>query len=182
MSNEKLTIPAQIRSALDSKGKTRALRKEGVVPAVIYGRNTAPVSIQIAVQALPAGHTRSQVVQIDLEGKSRTALMREVQVHPLKDHVVHIDFQEVAPDEVVNLRIPLNFVGLTREQEKEGSFRIHVRSIPVRCKVKDAPASVDVPIGHLKIEDSSYLGDVNLGDSVRIIGQKNMALATLAKL
>jgi hypothetical protein len=76
----------------------------------------------------------------------------------------------------------VNYVGLTREQEKEGSFRIHVRSIPVRCRVADAPASVDVTVGHLKAEDSSYLGDVDLGAAVRVIGQKNMALATLAKI
>jgi large subunit ribosomal protein L25 len=108
--------------------------------------------------------------------------MREVQVHPLEDNVLHIDFQAVTPDELVSVRIPLTFVGLSREQEKEGSFRTHVRSIPVRCKVKDIPNAIEVNISGLKVEGSSYLGDLDLGAAVRIIGQKNMALATLAKI
>ena len=108
--------------------------------------------------------------------------MREVQVDTMSQDVLHIDFQEVKPDEIVKVRVPVSFVGLTREQEKEGSFRVHVRSIPVQCKVKDIPDAIEVNISHLKVEGSSYLGDIVLNSNVRIKGQKNMALATLAKL
>ena len=182
MTSEKITLTAKTREVSGKKGKNRALRTQGSVLGVLYGRRTAPTAIEIEARALPQGHTRSQVVHLNLDGKERQVLMREVQVHPLRDTVLHIDFQEVAPDDLVSLRIPVNFVGLTREQEKDGSFRIHVRSVPVKCRVKDAPASVEVNVGHLKIEDSTYLGDLDLGPAVRVIGQKNMALATLAKI
>lgn len=183
MAEANVTITAKSRTTTRCKGKIRAMREGGTVLGVLYGRKVAATPIEFDVKALPAqGHTRSSVMTLSLDGKNHQVLMREVQVHPLRDTVLHADFQEVAPDDVVNIRIPVNFVGLTREQEKDGSFRVHVRSIPVRCRVKDAPKSVEVNVGHLKIEDSSYLGDIDLGEAVRIIGQKNMALATLAKM
>jgi large subunit ribosomal protein L25 len=182
MSTQATIVKAQTRPAGLAKGQIRSLRKQGLVPGVLYGKSAQVTPIQIDLKALPKGHSHAQVITLELDGKQHPVLMREVQVHPLEDNVLHIDFQAVTPDELVSVRIPLTFVGLTREQEKEGSFRTHVRSIPVRCKVKDIPKAIEVNIAGLKVEGSSYLGDLDLGAAVRIIGQKNMALATLAKI
>lgn len=183
MTNEEITIKAQKRVPGLAKSAIKALRKSGFIPAVLYGKNTSATQIQIDVKSLPkTGHTREQVIALDVDGQKSSVLMREVQVDTLKDHILHMDLQEVSPDESIFVNIPLHFTGLTREQEKEGRFRILRRSIRVKCAVKSIPkGGFSVDVSHLKVEDSAYVGDLKLPEGVRINSQANVALATLAK-
>jgi ribosomal protein L25 (general stress protein Ctc) len=106
MSTQATIVKAQTRPADLAKGQIRSLRKQGLVPGVLYGKSTQVTPIQIDVKALPKGHSHAQVITLELDGKTHPVLMREVQVHPLEDNVLHIDFQAVTPDELVSVRIP----------------------------------------------------------------------------
>jgi large subunit ribosomal protein L25 len=183
MTHEEITIKAQKRVPGLAKSAIKALRKSGQIPAVLYGKKTSATEIQVDIKSLPkTGHTRQQVIALDLDGKKSNVLMREVQFDTLKDNILHMDLQEVGPDESVFVNVPLTFTGLTREQEKEGRFRVLRRSIRVKCAVKAIPADgFTIDVSHLKLEDSAYVSDLKLPEGVRINSQGNVALATLAK-
>lgn len=179
MSTE-ILIKAEPRE-LASKGYTNKLRKTGFIPGVIYGRNGTK-NIRLAVKTLPKGHTRAALLKVELEGATRTVLMREVQVDPLTDLPLHIDFQEVSSADVVKVRVPLEFVGLTREQEKEGSFKILLRSLEVKAPANQLPASLKVNVGALKVDESAHIANVEVPEGVKVRAQRNLALASLVKL
>ncbi|MEY2987646.1 MAG: hypothetical protein RJB13_1167 [Pseudomonadota bacterium] len=180
MSTEPIKIIAKTRT-LSTKGALRTMRSEGVVPATVFGKN-GNKTISVAIKNLPKGHTRSTVVTLEVDGKATSVLMRDVQVDPLKDLPVHIDFQEVAPNEVVKAKIPLNFVGLTKEQEKEGSFKVLLRSLAVKGAANKLPSSLEVNVGNLKADESAHISDLVLPEGVKLIASRNLALASLVKL
>jgi large subunit ribosomal protein L25 len=121
-------------------------------------------------------------VKLSVGNAQKSVLMRDVQVDPLTDAPQHIDFQEVAPNDVVNVSVPLNYVGLTREQEKEGSFKVLLRSIEVVSQVSKIPVQIDVSVAHLKVDESAHLSDLVLPEGVKAKAQKSLALASLVKL
>lgn len=180
MSTEPIKIIAQTRT-LSTKGALRTMRNQGVVPATVFGRNGNKI-ISVALKNLPKEHTRSTVVSLEIDGNVTSVLMREVQVDPLKDLPVHIDFQEVSPTEVVKAKIPLNFVGLTKEQEKEGSFKVLLRSLVVKGAANKLPGSLNVDVSNLKVDESAHISDLTLPEGVKLVAARNLALASLVKL
>ena len=180
MSTEKITINAEKRD-LVAKGALAALRKTGLVPAVIYGKN-GTTNISIPMKGLPKGHTRAKLLEINVGGSKKTVLMREVQINPLSDAPIHIDFHEVDLADVINAKVPLEFVGLTREQEKEGSFKSLLRSLDVRAPAGKVPAVLQVQVGNLKVDETAHITDVIVPEGVQLRAKKNLALASLVRL
>lgn len=180
MTSQNFTINAQTREPA-SKGAIKKMRQTGLVPGIIYGRqgNTA---ISIPVKALPREHTRAALLNIAVGGATRMVIMREVQINPLNDQPIHIDFQEVQAGESVAVKVPLEFVGLTREQEKEGSFKTLLRSLEVVAPADKLPASLKVNVGHLKVDESAHIKDVEIPQGVALRSRTNLALASLVKL
>jgi large subunit ribosomal protein L25 len=180
MSVENIVIPAQMRT-LGTKGNIKNLRKSGLVPAVIYGLGKTH-NISIEAKALPKGHTRSSLIKVALEGNQHNVIMREVQVNALTDLPTHIDFQEVKLDQVVTVKVPLEYAGLTREQEKEGSFKTLIRALEVEATAEKLPAKLVVKVGHLAVDQTAHVNDVELPEGIKLRTRKNLALASLVRL
>jgi large subunit ribosomal protein L25 len=179
MSAEINKIVAQGRT-LSTKGALREMRDNGLVPATVFGKNGTK-NIAIPVKSLPKKHTRSALVSLEVDGKSHTVLMRDVQVDPLKDTPIHMDFQEVSPSEVVKAKVPLIFSGLTREQEKEGSFKVLIRSLLVKGPANKLPESLNVEVGGLKVDESAHVDNLALPEGVKLATARNLALASLVR-
>lgn len=179
MSTESIKIVAQART-LSTKGALREMRLNGLLPATVFGKNGTK-NISIPVKNLPKQHTRSALVTLEVDGKAHTVLMRDVQVDPLKDTPIHMDFQEVLSNEVVKAKVPLNFVGLTREQEKEGSFKVLLRSLTVKGPANKLPQTLTVEVGHLKVDESAHVGDLKLPEGISLASARNLALASLVR-
>lgn len=171
-------IKAEYRTA--SKSLNRKLRTSGFVPGNLYSKGTS-TPISVATSTLPKSHTRANVTHLDLQGSVKTVLMREVQVDPLTDNPLHFDFHEVSTTDTVRVNIPLEFVGFTREQEKEGTLGILVRYLNVVGVLSDIPSSIQVDVSGLKAGGSVRLFDLSLpkGLKVRTGKGQNVALASL---
>jgi large subunit ribosomal protein L25 len=182
MTLENTVIHAKLRGDA-SKGTVRKQRHSGLVPGILYKKGVS-TKIEIAITNLPKAHTRSSVMKLVLDGVEKTVLMREVQVNPLNDKPIHFDFQEVEPNDLIRTHVPLNFVGLTREQEKEGAFSIRTRYLEVKAPLSKLPGSIEVDVSSLKVEQSIQLHDITLGEGiiVRTGKGKNLALASLVKI
>ena len=179
MSLETIKIIAQSRT-LSTKGALRELRQQGLVPATVFGKS-GQKNIAISLKDLPKQHPRSTLVSLDVGGSSTIVLMRDVQVDPLKDTPLHMDFQEVSPADIVKIKVPLNFVGLTREQEKEGSFKILLRSLLVKGPANKLPSSLTVDVSRLKVDESAHIGDVSFPEGIKLATARNLALASLVR-
>ena len=179
-----IVIKAEPR-VIESKGTLRRLRAAGEVPAVIYGKNGDKL-IKINVKSLPKGHTKADLLKIDVAGKQHIVLMREVQVNPLNDQPTHFDFHEVSESDVVKTKVPLEFVGLTREQEKEGSFKILLRSLEVKAPASKIPSTLKVNVSRLKADETAHMEDLEIDAEIKASlnfrATKNLALASLVKL
>lgn len=182
MTLENITIQAELRDK-SSKGEIKKGRKNGTIPGIVYQRGKS-TPISIATSNLPKKHTHTGVVKLVLNGSEKNVLMREVQVDALTDKPLHFDFQEVSMDDKVRTHVPLNFVGLTREQEKEGAFNIRMRYLEIKSILSKIPRTIDVDVSQLKTGESVQLFDLKLPKDlfVKTGKGKNVALASLVKI
>lgn len=178
--NTKVQSVIKAEHRTPSKRDNRSLRAAGFVPGNLYSKGTS-TSIAIVTSSLPKSHTRADVVQLDLQGAVKTVLMREVQVDPLTDKPIHFDFHEVSTEDVVRVNVPLDFIGFTREQEKEGTLGVLVRYLNVVGSLSCIPSSIAVDVSTLKAGGSVRLFDLTLPTGLRVKTGKgqNVALASL---
>ena len=180
MSAEKVIIKAQKRS-LDNKSHAKKIRNEGFVLGNLSSQGKS-TPIQLSEQGLPAGHQGTKLLTLELDGVEKLVFMRDVQVHPVSLKVQHIDLQEVDAKQHVRLRVPLKYVGLTREQEKDGAFKTLLRSLEVKAIASKIPESIEVSVGHLAVDQTVHMSDITAIDGVKFIASKNLALASLVRI
>jgi large subunit ribosomal protein L25 len=146
---------------------TRRLRADGKIPGVIYGHGTDPVHIAVGARelrvALSGESGVNQLLSLSADGKTYLALAREMQRHPVRGTVTHVDFQIVRRDEVVATEVPLNLTGEAVEvQHGDGLVEQQLFTVHVRAKPADIPASLELDVSELTIGDSIRLADLDL--------------------
>jgi large subunit ribosomal protein L25 len=173
---------------LARRGGVKKLRDGGRVPAVIYGGKTKPQNVELKSKDLEnlIKHSVSENILLDLavEGdaqKTRLALLKEVQHHPLKSQILHVDLHEVAPDEKVTVMVPVETVGEAAGVKSSSGVLEHVLfKIRVRALPKDLPEVIEVDVSHLEIGQTIHLGDIKPPAGVEILGDKKVSVISVA--
>src|SRR5512137_2199650 len=173
---------------LGRRAGAKALRTDGRIPAVIYGRQAAPQNLEVKAKEMEdlIHHSVSENLLVDLVVKEdarpkRLALVQEVQHHPLTGKVLHVDFHEVAEDEKVTIMVPVETVGEAEGVKTDGGVLEHVLfKIRVRALPKDLPEVISVNVEHLKIGDSIHLGEIKAPENVEILGYKHISVMSVA--
>ena len=157
-------------------GVARKLRQSGQVPAVIYGHGREPQSLAINtrdVERLLGGiAAASTVIELDLDGRTARTLIREIQRHPFKRHIMHIDFQELVAGEKVTVSVPLRFVGTADGVRNSGGIleetmhQGHLRVDPVSI-----PSYIEVDVTPLTIGHSIHIRELALPDGVTVLDE-----------
>ncbi len=179
MSSEKIVIKAETRET--SKAKLRSLRAAEMIPAVMY-RKGGNLNLAISVRNLPKGHTWSKPLSVEVDNKTITAIMREVQVDPLTNKPRHIDLQEVDTNAVISSILPIEYVGLTKEQEKDATFRPLLRSIKLTGVVSAFPEKLTVNVSSLVVDATLHLEGSQLPTGLRLqAGTRRPAIAQLIR-
>ena len=164
-----------------SKGNTRKLRKSGYIPGVVYGFGE-PFHVSVKQTDFPKKHTFCEIINLKVSSEDYPVIMKEVQVDPLKDTPLHVDFYCVKDAKEVRVSIPLEFVGLTREQEKEGYFKTFLRGVDVMAPVDAIPAKFTADVSHLKLHDSMQVKDIVVPENVKVLAPQMSVIAALIKL
>ena len=150
------------------KGASRRLRRAGRVPAIVYGLDQAPEAISMTqnqvLKHLENEAFYSQIITVNLDGKSTQAVLRDLQRHPFKSYIVHMDLQRVDMNKPVHVHVPLHF---TNEEicagVKAGGMVSHeVIEVEISCLPKDLPEFIEVDIANLNVGDSLHLSDLQL--------------------
>lgn len=170
---------------------SRRLRHTGMVPGILYGGKAAPASIEIEhnplFHALRKERFHASILDMELDGKAEQVLLRSFQMHPYKAQVLHIDFQRVAADEKIHMRVPLHFTGQEESPaiKASGGMISHVMSeIEVACLPKDLPEFIPVDLSALTAQDTIHVRDLKLPAGVTAVprGKANPVVVTVAVL
>ncbi len=169
------------------KGAARQSRRDGNVPAVIYGDSQTPETIAIEYNTLwrqyLKGHFTSTAFELDVDGKKHIVLARDVQLDPVRDFPLHVDFQRVGKDGIIRVAIPMKFVNeLASPGLKRGGVLNIVRhEVEVYCPYDKIPQHFDVDLTGLDIGRSIHISSVTLPDKVTpVIKNRDFTVATIA--
>ncbi len=171
---EKFDLIAEYRED-KGKGASRRLRREGRVPAIIYGAGRPPRSLSFdhnkVLRQLENESFYSSVLNIKVGEKSQAAIVKDIQRHPARPIVMHIDLQRIVEDEVIKMNVPIHFIGgedAVGVRQGGGSVS-HLRTdVEVVCLPKDLPEYFEVDITELELDGMMYLSDLIVPEGVEI--------------
>jgi large subunit ribosomal protein L25 len=157
------------------KGASRRLRRSGQVPAVVYGGHVEPTSIEILHNTvwLASAHEwfYSSIIDLNVDGKVQKVILRDMQRHPVKPLIMHMDFMRVSADEAIRVRVPLHFLNQdTSPAGKAGGVVIthEVNEVEVSCLPGNLPEYIELDLSSLKAGDTVHLSDIKLPAGVEI--------------
>ncbi len=162
----------------------RALRRDGAIPAVIYGPGKASVALSVNVydlqQALKAAGSRQIFVDLAIEGgETRKAMLKELQQHPVNGSFIHADFYEVALDRKMRVMIPVTTVGKCQGVEMGGMIQLIRRELEALCIPSDIPEMIEIDITELDVGDSVHVEDIAMTGDVELVHDVNFTILTV---
>lgn len=166
-------LSAKTRSAT-GKGVARKLRAAGEVPAVIYGHNREPQSLAVNAHELTLLLERvpyqSTVIELDIEGGNARTLIREIQRHPFKKQIVHVDFQELVAGEKVSVEVPIHYVGTPEGVRSNGGILDQIlHELEISVDPSNIPSRIDLDVTALTIGHSIHAGEIPLPEGVELL-------------
>ncbi len=185
------TIKATGRN-VEGKGASRRLRRAAQLPAIVYGGSAAPQAIQIEHEAIwLASHHEwfySSILSLDIDGKVEQVLLRDMQRHPYKQLIMHLDFQRVDANQALRAKVQLRFLGQEKSVagKTSGVVVMHeLTEVEVSCLPKDLPEAIDVDLSVLEIGQVVHLSDLKLPAGVEIpalkLGKEHDVAVVVAK-
>jgi large subunit ribosomal protein L25 len=182
-----MKVVATTRQA-QGTGASRRLRHQGKVPGILYGGKSEAVNI--ALDHNPLFHSlkrekfHASVLEMELDGQPEKVLLRDFQMHPYRPLVLHIDFQRVAEDQKIHVRVPLHFMGAENSPAVKltGAIIGHVLSeLDISCLPRDLPEFIEVDLSHLTAQDTVHVRDLKLpaGVSVSLRGKENPVVVSV---
>ncbi len=152
---------------------TRRLRAQGKIPGVVYGHGADPIPVAVGARefqiAMSGEAGLNTLLSLEVDGKNLLTLARDIQHHPFKNVVTHVDFQIVRRDEVISAEIPINLVGEAIEvQHGDGIVDQQLFTLHVKAKPADIPPSVDIDISGLTIGASLHVSEITIPGGVEL--------------
>ena len=183
--SDALTLPAEARERA-GKGASRELRRQGRVPAVIYGGKEEPTPIHLEakelVRQLGSGHFMNSIVMIDVGGKKVRTLPKDVAMHPVSDRPMHVDFLRLSKDDKIQVAVPVHFINEEGSPglKKGGVLNVVRHELELVCESDKIPDDIQLDVTGLDIGDSIHISHVKLPEgSVSAITDRDFTIATV---
>ena len=182
---ELLDIKADIRKTV-GKGSSHAIRREGRIPAVLYGPKTESVLLSLntkefedVLKTRKSGQILFNLV-VNNSGKTdRTVLIKELQIHPVSRKFLHADFYEVAMDRKIRVKVPVKTKGKAKGLDFGGMLQIIRREIEVLCFPNQIPESIELDVTELNVGDSIHIKEIPVPEGTEIPADVNFTVLTL---
>ncbi|MBX7457305.1 50S ribosomal protein L25/general stress protein Ctc [Qipengyuania sp. 1NDH17] len=183
--SDALTLPAETRERA-GKGASRALRREGRVPAVIYGGKEEPTLIHVEakelVKQLGTGHFMNSIVTIELGGKKVKTLPKDVSLHPVSDRPEHVDFFRLAKGGKIEVQVPVVFMNEEASPglKKGGVLNVVRHELDLVCENDKIPSEIEIDVTGKEVGDSIHISEVTLPEGAEsAITDRDFTIATL---
>jgi large subunit ribosomal protein L25 len=186
----KIEINAKERKSKGT-GASRRLRHEGTTPGILYGGVKDAISLEIDSKELfmqfrhEAFH--ASILTINLEGKKESVILRDFQMHPVRNNIQHIDFQRINENEKINVKVPFHFVNEDTAPgvKIEGGLVSHIMTeIDISCLPKDLPQYIEVDLGELAMGESIHLSEITVPEGVELTSltdENDPAITSISK-
>ena len=183
--SDQLTLTAETRERA-GKGASRALRREGRVPAVIYGGKEEPLTIHVEEKLLnkqlATGHFMNSVVEITVGGKALRTLPKDVAFHPVTDRPLHVDFLRLSKDSTVHVEVPVQFINEEKSPglKRGGVLNIVRHELELVCDANNIPDDIMIDVTGFDVGDSIHISHVTLpSGSKSAITDRDFTIATI---
>lgn len=173
-----LTVETRPRG---SKGSVKALRRQGLLPAVVYGKDAGNILIQVPEKELhtilAAHSTGSTLINLQLESQSFPVMLREVQRNAIRRTILHADFLQVSLTEAIETEIQLHLVGEAPGVVRDGGILQHMlREVTVSCLPTQMPEMITADISDLNIGDQLTVGDLTVPPEIKIVTDQDSVI------
>ena len=176
----------------EGKGASRRLRHAGMIPAIVYGGESKPQNIQLEHEKTWVASQHewfyASILDLDIDGKPQQVLLRDMQRHPFKQQIMHLDFQRISENEALRAKVPLHF--LNQETSPAGKAAdvvvLHeLNDVEVSCLPKDLPEFIEIDLSNLAVGDIIHLSELKLPAGVEIpelkLGKEHDVAVVIAK-
>jgi large subunit ribosomal protein L25 len=167
------------------KGASRKIRQAGDIPCVIYGHGREPQSLTVNAREterlLQRIATSSTVIELGLDGKTARTLIREVQRHPFKRNIMHIDFQELVAGETITVRCPIVYVGTPEGVRTEGGVLDQImHELYIEVDPANLPNHIDVDVSAIRMGKSLHVADLTVPQGVKILDEPEATVCVVS--
>lgn len=174
MSNE-FSLNAQLRD-VTGKGSSRRLRRlEGTIPAIVYGGKSAPQNITLSHKDIAKATDNeaffSHIIDLNIDGKGESVIVKDMQRHPARPLILHVDFLRVSKDVAIHVNVPLHFINedVCKGIKVDGGVVSHnITDVEVSCLPGDLPESIDIDMTNVEIDQIVHLSDLQLPKGVTL--------------
>jgi large subunit ribosomal protein L25 len=165
--SKQVTLPAEPRTEL-GKGPTGRLRRTGRVPGIVYGYEVEPTAVHVdALELYHALHTeagRNVMIRLELEGDTTLVFARDLQIHPIRQEVVHVDFLAVDRNAQISVEVPVHLLGEDDTADDDGVLNQVLYTVPIAVKPLDVPNYLELDVTGMAIGDVLRCSDLTLPD------------------
>jgi large subunit ribosomal protein L25 len=180
---KQIVLAAETRVAM-GKGPARQTRRDGRIPAVIYGPETEPKVIAVDQRALMAAirsvSGASTLMDLELDGKTSKVIMREVQRDPVTSEIIHVDFHAVSMTKPIHVAIQIRVVGTAIGVKRDGGIlQINMRELEILCLPDQIPGHIEVDVSELAIGDSIHVKNLSLPKDVNVVSEPSRTVLVI---
>jgi large subunit ribosomal protein L25 len=180
---EQIVVEAQRRDPA-GKNANRRLRKEGKIPAVVYGANREPMPLlvdPVAISGILHSHSgHNTIFSVSVEGAQANVMVKDYQLDPVRGKIIHADLYEIAMDQLLKLTVDVEMVGEAEGVKLDGGIMDVVsRTLEVECLATDIPESIKVDVSQLKINDYIRVKNLPADPKVRILSDGEIVIVTI---
>jgi len=186
MSKSKITFNVELRERTGTGG-SRAARREGLVPGVLYGGGEDPVAISLkrneVLKAIETGHFLSSTATLVHKGDKQMVIPQAIQMHPVTDQPMHVDLFRVSADQKIKVEVPVHFSGeeVSPGLKKGGTLNVVRHTVELLVPAGHIPESLEADVSALEIGDNVKISDITLpGDAEPTITDRDFTIATIA--
>ena len=174
----------------ETKGATKQLRRKGKIPAVLYspGNPGLPIELEVAefeavMRKIRSNHLSTTIFTLNIDGKQKKAIVKEIQYDRTTYQVIHLDFAELHDDVPVSVKIPIECIGVAEcvGIKLGGSLRHVIRNVKVKCLPKDIPSEFALNVKDLKIRQSKRMSDIAMPKGVKPVVATDEVVLVIAK-
>jgi len=173
-----LSLKAEIREHTGSKSAAK-VRKQGRIPAIVYGHKKEPVAISLDVHNLVEGlHHGHRLMDVQIGKKRQKVIVKDLQYDYLGKDIIHVDLMRVDVTETVKVAVPIELKGTAKGTHEGGIITEHTDHLEIECRVTDIPETIVVSVKDMDVGDVLHAGDIELPEEVRLSSSPEALLVT----
>ena len=173
-----ILLKAEIREHTGSK-TVRKVRKQGRIPAIVYGHKKEPAAISLDAHNFTEGlHHGHRLIDVQIGKKKEKAIVKELQYDHLGKNIIHVDLMRVDASETVRVTVPIELKGTAAGTHESGIIEEHIDRLEIECKVSEIPEMIIVSVKDVHVGGTLHAGEIELPDGVSLVGSPDTLLVT----